>query len=159
MSNLCHNLLTVSGGTSEQLKQFVHATMIVPCDNDNNISYSATEPVFTLNALVPVPSNITAPDAKSQWKKQNWGIPYDIRGTVKQSDFLWDSSNTSVSLNFDTSYIPPHLWMEKVCKMFPHLDFELLYSEYYGNLSGSLICHNGNMTYENSQLDFDYKLL
>ena len=74
------------------------------------------------------------------WQIANWGTKWEI-----ETDNLQEEE-TSLFYVFDTAWSPPTNWLEKVCTMFPKLEFTLNYEEGGCGFQGEAYAFEGNFS-------------
>ena len=74
------------------------------------------------------------------WQIANWGTKWDI-----DTDNLQEEE-TSLFYVFETAYSPPVAWLEKVCEMFPKLEFTLNYEEGGNGFQGEAYGVDGELS-------------
>jgi len=122
MANWCDNLLYVTG-SKKSLQKFLEA-----CGEE-----------FNLNALVPVPADITN-SRVSQWCVENWGTKCDVGDSVTYVSNTFEM----IEIRFTTAWSPPLAWVGKVSRYFPDLQFCIKYFEPGFGLAGEYHYKNGN---------------
>lgn len=117
MSTKFDNVLTVSG-PHDELERFVTHTIQIRYDVDS--PYAGKVPLFTLNALLPKPT-----DAPSDWQTTHWGCPFDTSCVITLPDMRWSSHCESIWFMFKTSNTPPSGWFETIAELFPKLHLNM----------------------------------
>lgn len=81
------------------------------------------------------------------WQTNNWGTKWDADAENE------GYSEKELLYNFDTAWSPPTDWLEKVCEMFPKLEFTLNYEEGGMGFKGEAYAFEGN--FSNNSEDWD----
>lgn len=127
MPNWCQNILTVTCGETvanrNSLRNFVKQNT-----NDDD--------VFSLNQKVPQPQC-------DNHRLFYWGCKWDVHPDCL---FISAHSESKYEINFDTANGPCEQWFATIIRMYPSLDFKLVYSEFNGDFSGIVEASNGVRT-------------
>ena len=89
------------------------------------------------------------------WRIHNWGTKWDLG---PESVYRVHEDPECLILEFDTAWSPPLQFVEKVCKMFPRLEFRLEYYELGNFFAGSSVFHDGMEveSLEGPPLEFEF---
>ena len=141
-------------------------------DKDGN--YGEIPSILSFNKLVPCPNELLFPDTNSgkskkesdeinkqnkkkyghansyEWFWANWGTKWDVNCDAT----CLTETPTSLFYSFETAWSPPVEWLEKVCAIFPLLEFELEYEEGGVGLQGRATGSNGCLN--NETWDYEY---
>lgn len=127
MANWCENIFIVKGERKE-LKSFKSLFSGYPAKWDDGYErgqIKEKKPCF--NALYPVPDQVVNQgysEAGYEWCINHWGVKadiYDMDIGIREENFL--------EYCFDTPWNPPLKWVEFVSRLFPTLEFEIIYQE------------------------------
>src|SRR5512135_153201 len=114
MSNWCDNKLMVSGSDPE-VKRFRDLARPAPG------KHGAEHTDLSLNALYPLPG--AGVGNWNGWCTQHWGTKWDVQAVLDT-----DAEGYLVYL-FESAWVPPVAWLERVSRKFPTLKFQLRYDE------------------------------
>ena len=110
-----------------------------------------------LQYLHPMPSELEGTTAPSDtpnwydWCVNNWGTKWDVDAEVLHQEDCF------VQYRFDSAWSPPISFLEKVCKDFPSLSFELEYYEPGMGYAGKAYFDNGEFSGEDEVDVGDYE--
>jgi len=149
MPNWCHNTLTVEGNP-EQLTEFKSKSFV-------KAKHSSPEEFdFTFEGLFPTPPELLEETAPTQyrgedndteaiktfhakmkdleykydytnwydWRVNYWGCKWDA-----SESYISSEDEAHISVEFDTAWSPPEMWVRYVSTLFPDLKFKLSYME------------------------------
>lgn len=139
MPNYCDNNLTISG-KQEHILNFL---------NDFTIKDEFDEIIFSMNAIVPEPSE--KENSWYDWRLENWGCKWDIDCNLSPSDIFdqiititdKDTCN-EVTIPYTTPWGPNLNFIEKVSEKYPDLKFNIQFYEPGCLLAGDFSYENGN---------------
>lgn len=145
MANMCYSNLIVSGPL-DQIDAFMAACNSYLCisDPEDTMRY------FTLNKLVPIPEEYAETEFQAQWRMDNWGTRSDVGNDVT---IFYPRRMDFVSISFFTAWSPPSVWVQRVARQFPGLNFILKYHE-LGSLFAGTVEARGATTSE-YRADYD----
>lgn len=123
MPNWCSNNLRVIGA-DEDVKRFKEQAAGRP---PWNVGGERPPNVFNFHSLVPVPPEIVTAGYQAagyHWERANWGCKW---GACDSS--LTDEWAGTLIYSFDTAWVPPIPFLEKLAPQWPALKFLLDYEE------------------------------
>ena len=105
MPNWCHNRVTVDHEDQDKVEYMFKI-------------FTEEDKVF--NALIPMPEEYLQGEAWYDWRIDNWGCKWDIRGkdTTVNSDVIG-----SFEVEFETPWGPP----EKICKHLRDIGYSVVW--------------------------------
>lgn len=113
------NKLIVTGA-AEDLKKFSEAVKGKVIDDQKG-----QPDVFSLQNILPMPAEFSEGDKWYDWCLENWGTKWDCCGASVEDD------DTSLRYYFQTAWSPfSYKLFEKMCSMYPALEFRLLYTDH-----------------------------
>lgn len=118
MPNWCHNRLTVKSENPELILKF---------RNDFDQGEGAK-----LANLVPFPLDLDLAERR-EWCARNWGPKYEI---IDPQTWDGEKDGTVLSLEFDTSWDAPSVWVKTVAEKYLGISFRLEFVEPSMNFSG-----------------------
>ena len=77
------------------------------------------------------------------WNVMNWGSKWDC--SSEEMGFDTDNENY-ITINFTSAWSPPIKWLGKVIKMFPNLNFKLVFMETGNWFAGCAYSEDGELT-------------
>lgn len=129
MPNWSENKLEITGNQKD-LEIFKERTKGKQKDEDPNLS---------LNSLVPIPE-----DEKKNWYDwscQNWGVKWDI----EKDSVRINHTKTSLKYDFLTTWNPPMVWIKRISRLFPNLEFNVSFLEFGFGVFGEARTINGKV--------------
>lgn len=120
MPNYCNNILKVCGNNAASFEE--------------QFSKSG-EP--ELNNLYSNPHQ--GSDEYQNWNTEHWGVKWDL--VLYDEEILDDM----LSYEFQTPWVAPIKWLEKVASDFPDLEFVLLYEEMGQRIAGCFSFKDGKL--------------
>ena len=124
MPNWCECYLEINSDNNENLIIFFN-------DNKEN-----DETVLSFNISVPIPEN--EEDNWYSWRCENWGTKWDLN---EETNYTLVDNN--LKYLFNTAWGPPTNWLITTSKLYPTLEFNLVYGEPGMNFGGSTKIVNG----------------
>lgn len=162
MPNWCNNRLVVNGST-EVVEQFLTDGI-----NDSD--------EWTIGTYFPIPKELedtTSPSEKKNtnliekygadnwydWNMQNYGCKWDCDSyqELSSQDIIHDGSLSetgTLQIEFASPWSPPTVWMDKISKKYPDLDFTLYFSEPGMNFCGVMYSRDGASSIEEGEHEY-----
>ena len=116
MPNWCENRVLIQADNKKDFKEFTDKAFKKDPDLDMEI--------FQFNNLIPRPKE--EDDNWYNWNRNNWGVKWDINFNL---DWLDDVDETSIEMEFQTAWGPPHLIYAYIIRNFPKVDVSWFYHE------------------------------
>ena len=176
MPNWCENRISVLG-VREEVTFFLHSLLGVPqafkanevqdfSDKEVELRIALEQfPTFRLSSLLPVPLNLrreASGEAVYNWCIEFWGTKWDAELEVCHTSLDLEPIDgvyyMEIDFEVDTAWGPPIEWLRRVSKMFPTLDFSIVYYESGMAYAGSAYCREGEIVEEldlQAELDED----
>ena len=83
------------------------------------------------------------------WANVNWGTKWNANAVYLSKD-----NDNEVIFVFDTAWSEPIPWLVETSKKYPELEFKMSFIEPMNDISGSIICKNGEISPENEQPNY-----
>jgi hypothetical protein len=99
--------------------------------------------VFQMKRFVPRPKD--AEEIWYAWNCANWGTKWDVCEQFIEDYDIDSEEYGRVVFSFLTAWSPPEIFVEKLAKMYPELNFFLRYEEPGMGYSGILRMSNGEI--------------
>lgn len=165
----CFNELKVFG-TKEDIDEFIKANIGTPVlFHKSGYSEESYEkyigPVFTLNALVPIPDDVlhqSDEDEICEWMEENWGQCVDCLDYVTREHYtegqvkeMYDPYNECLVIGYTTGRGTLLEWLFKIYHLFPRLGFQFTFASPNERQAGIISISSGEFFEEYAVSDED----
>lgn len=159
MPNWCENRLVVNG-SKEVVEQFLTDGI-----NDSD--------EWTIGTYFPIPEELvdtTSPSKETNteliekygvdnwydWNIRNYGCKWDCEAydTPSTDDINYGGGDGTLDIGFDSPWSPPTVWMDKISKKYPDLDFTLYFIEPGMNFCGVIYSRDGASSIEEGEPEY-----
>lgn len=116
----------------EDAKKPITVPELIPCENNSELKRMLLFAEF-------------GADNWYDWCVNNWGTKWDA--TCDNLDDV-NPDEGYICINFDTAWSPPLKWLHNLIKLFPELNFKLIYMELGMNFAGIAFNMGGEIFFE-----------
>lgn len=148
MADMGENVLEISG-ESNQLRRFgeIADETISPLSKRDPYNGEMSPSVLSFHRLYPIPDPVLAigynpPGGGYDWQKEHWGVKWGA------ADATREQCERQLRYVFDTAWVPPIPWIEKVSCDYPLLCFELSFRDPISNWVDEYVFQDGKQIKE-----------
>lgn len=152
MPDWCENQLVIKG-QKEKVQEFVDKAKRIDFCGEDELKEEPRS-LLMFSSFYPIPKELFAEDGDSDtwhiWTLKNWGCKWDPDKTELKITTL--DNITVATYRFLTAWSPPDVFVRKVSKDMPDLDFLLIYSEFGTGFYGILNVIQGKVIIDMSMV-------